>query len=113
MTTNNLSPQQLQELVHHVVAICAILELPVKVAHAPTIVYPSLTKAQLAAVAHTTTRTFNRWIKPYQEALYEMGITPKCKILHPKAVKFLCERLEIDISSLQDKNADDTCRTKF
>lgn len=79
MANNNLSPQQLQELAQHVVAICMILGLELPIAQAPADVYPSATKAELAAAAGTTTRTLNRWLQPYQSQLSQLGISPKSK----------------------------------
>lgn len=101
MANNNLSPQQLQELAQHVVAICMILGLQLPVAQAPADVYPSATKAELAAAAGTTTRTLNRWLQPYQSQLSQLGISPKSKQLPPVAVKCICKWLEIDKSALQ------------
>lgn len=103
MTTQDLTPQQLNELAHHVLAICSILGLQLPVAQAPAVSYPSATKAELAAAAgpRTTVRTLNRWLQPYQTELSQMGISPKAKQLPPVAVKFICERLEIDVSALQ------------
>lgn len=100
--TKDLNPQQLSELAHHVLAICTILELQIPVAQAPDVVYPSATKAQLAAAAGTNPRTFNRWLQPLQTELYQMGVSPKAKQLPPVAVKLICERLVIDASALHD-----------
>lgn len=97
----NLSPQQLQELAQHVVAICSILELQLPVAQAPADVYPSATKAELAAAAGTTTRTLNRWLTKHQSKLGELGVSPKAKILPPVVVKYICEVLDIEKSALQ------------
>ena len=100
--TKELNQQQLCELAHHVLAICTILELQIPVAQAPDVVYPSATKAQLAEAAGTNPRTFNRWLQPLQTELFKMGISPKTKQLSPAAVRFICQRLEIDVSALQD-----------
>ena len=103
MTTQDLTTHQLDEVVQHVLAICSILGLQLPVAQAPAVSYPSATKAELAAAAgpRTTVRTLNRWLQPYQTELSQMGISPKAKQLPPVAVKFICERLEIDVSALQ------------
>ena len=103
MTNQQLTPQQLEdELKHHVLALCTILGLQLPVAQAPAVSYPSATKAELAAAAggKTTVRTLNRWLQPYQTELTRMGISPKAKLLPPVAVKFICEKLEIDVSAL-------------
>lgn len=99
---SDLSPQQLYELAQHVLAICTILELQIPVAQAPDVVYPSSTKAALAEAAGTNPRTFNRWLQPLQPELSQMGVLPKAKKLPPTAVKLICERLDIDMSALQD-----------
>lgn len=103
MTNQNLSSQQLNELAHHVLAICSILELQLPVAQAPAVSYPSASKAELAAAtgSRTTVRTLNRWLKPYHTELIKMGISPKAKLLPPAAVKFICEKLVVDVSALQ------------
>ena len=100
MTTQDLTTRQLDEVVQHVLAICSILGLQLPVAQAPAVSYPSATKAELAAAVGTTTRTFNRWLQPYQTELSQMGISPKAKQLPPNAVKFICEKLVIDKSAL-------------
>ena len=100
MTTQNLTPQQLDELAHYVLAICSILELQLPVVQAPADVYPSATKAELAAAACTTPRTFNRWLALHQDKLCELGVAKKAKILPPVAVKYLCEVFDIDKSAL-------------
>lgn len=100
MTTQDLTTRQLDEVVQHVLAICTILDLQLPVVQAPADVWPSATKAELATAAGTTTRTFNRWLQPYQTELSQMGISPKAKQLPPNAVKFICEKLVIDKSAL-------------
>lgn len=100
MTTQDLTTRQLDEVVQHVLAICTILELQLPVVQAPADVWPSATKAELAAAAGTTTRTFNRWLQPYHTELSQMRISPKAKQLPPNAVRFICEKLVIDKSAL-------------
>lgn len=100
MTTQNLTPQQLNELAHHVLGICSILGLHLPVVQAPADVWSSATKAELAAAAGTTTRTFNRWLAIHQDKLRELGVTKKAKILPPIAVKYICEVFDIDKSAL-------------
>ena len=102
MTTKMLTAQQQNDVAQHVLALCTILGLQLPVAQAPAVSYPSATKAELAAAAgaKTTVRTLNRWLQPYQTELTRMGISPKAKLLPPVAVKFICEKLEIDVSAL-------------
>lgn len=54
-------------------------------------------KSELAAYAGVSTRTLRRWLKPYQQQLNEIGMKPKDQLLSPKAVKFICDQLSIDI----------------
>lgn len=54
-------------------------------------------KSELAAYAGVSTRTLRRWLMPYRQQLNEMGVKPKDQLLSPKAVKFICDQLSIDI----------------
>ena len=42
--------------------------------------------------------TFRTWLKSDKQALDAMGITPRQQLLPPVAVRFLCEKYDIDIS---------------
>ena len=101
MANQNLTPQQLQELAQHALAICMILGLQLPVVQAPADVYPSATKAELATALRTCPRTLNRWLTMHQDKLRELGVKKKAKILPPIAVKYICEVLDIDKSALQ------------
>lgn len=54
-------------------------------------------KFELAAYAGITSKTLRRWTKPFDEELAHMGVYPSTKLLPPGAVKFLCEKLAIDL----------------
>ena len=54
-------------------------------------------KSELATYAGVSTKTLRRWLKPYQQQLTELGMQPKDQLLSPKAVKFICDQLSIDI----------------
>lgn len=54
-------------------------------------------KSELAAYAGVSTGTLRRWMMPYRQQLNEMGVKPKDQLLSPKAVKFICDQLSIDI----------------
>ena len=54
-------------------------------------------KSELAAYAGVCTKTLRRWMEPYQKELAELGVRHKDQILNPKAIKFLCEKLSIDV----------------
>ena len=68
--------------------------------HAVMVIYKNMKamyKSELAAYAGVSTRTLRRWLKPYQQQLNEIGMKPKDQLLSPKAVKFICDQLSIDI----------------
>lgn len=44
-------------------------------------------------------RTFTRWLSAYKEDLLKLGVTPKTRLLPPKAVMFLSEMLGIDVDT--------------
>ena len=54
-------------------------------------------KSELAAYAGVSTGTLRRWLIPYRQQLNEIGVKPKDQLLSPKAVKFICDQLSIDI----------------
>ena len=54
-------------------------------------------KFELAAYAGITSKTLRRWMKPFDEELARMGVYPSTKLLPPAAVKFICEKLSIDL----------------
>lgn len=54
-------------------------------------------KSELAAYAGVSTRTLRRWMVPWHEELEALGMTPRSQKLNPAVVKFLCEKLCIDL----------------
>ena len=54
-------------------------------------------KSELAAYAGVCTKTLRRWLQPYQQQLDELGVKPKDQMLSPRAVKFICDKLSIDV----------------
>ncbi|MBE6325090.1 MAG: hypothetical protein E7074_08995 [Bacteroidales bacterium] len=65
----------------------------------------TMTKAELAALLKISPRTLWAYLKPHREALREMGVRDKAKVLPPIAVKYLFEKLVI----LEDeKNEEET-----
>lgn len=54
-------------------------------------------KSELATYAGVSTGTLRRWLMPYRQELNEIGVKPKDQLLSPKAVKFICDQLSIDI----------------
>lgn len=54
-------------------------------------------KNELAMAAGVSSETFRRWLLTDKAILDEMGITRKQKLLPPKAVRYLCEKYDIDV----------------
>jgi transposase-like protein len=57
----------------------------------------AMSKQQLADKAGVSINTFCRWCKPFRNELEALGLQPKSKILPPSAVKFIAEKLCIDL----------------
>ena len=57
----------------------------------------AMLKQELADKAGVSVNTLNRWCKPFQKELEAMGLQRKSKMLPPVAVKFLVEKLCIDV----------------
>lgn len=57
----------------------------------------SMTKQKLADKAGVSLNTLNRWCKPYKKELEAMGLQPKARLLPPAIVKFIAEKLCIDL----------------
>lgn len=53
--------------------------------------YRAMTKAELAALAGVTSRTFAKWLLPYRQQLRKFGVADNAKLLPPAAVQYLCE----------------------
>ncbi len=56
-----------------------------------------MTKQKLADKAGVSLNTLNRWCKPYKKELEAMGLQPKARLLPPVIVKFIAEKLCIDL----------------
>lgn len=54
-------------------------------------------KFELAVYAGITSKTLRRWTKPFDEELARMGVSSSTRLLPPAAVKFICEKLAIDL----------------
>ena len=57
----------------------------------------SMTKQKLADKAGVSLNTLNRWCKTYKKELEAMGLQPKARLLPPVIVKFIAEKLCIDL----------------
>ena len=53
----------------------------------------AMLKSELAREAGVSMRTFRRWCEPFREELIQMGWRPEMKLLPPKIVAFLADKL--------------------
>jgi hypothetical protein len=53
----------------------------------------AMLKSELAREAGVSMRTFRRWCKPFRKELIQMGWRPEMKLLPPKIVAFLADKL--------------------
>jgi len=56
-----------------------------------------MSKQQLADKAGVSLNTLNRWCKPFQRELEALGLQPRARMLPPVVVKFIAEKLCIDV----------------
>ena len=61
--------------------------------------YPSrpMTKSELASLAHVTTHTLAKWLKPLRPQLRDMGVPDQAKVLPFDAVHFISSQFHITI----------------
>ena len=57
----------------------------------------AMSKSELAAKAGVSRNTLMNWCKPYQKELEAMGLAPNAKVLPPNVVKFLANKLCLDV----------------
>lgn len=57
----------------------------------------AMSKQQLADKAGVSLNTLNRWCKPFQRELEALGFQPRARMLPPVVVKFIAEKLCIDV----------------
>ena len=57
----------------------------------------AMSKQQLADCAGVTVQTLMNWCKPFQKELENLGMRPNSKVLPPQIVKFIIEKLCIDV----------------
>ena len=94
MNQSFLRAEELAEVKKQIIRLAELVGL--SLAEGPEI--PSvrtMTKAELAAVLKISPRTLWAYLKPHREALREMGVRDKAKVLPPIAVKYLFEKLVI------------------
>ena len=54
-------------------------------------------KSELARLAGVSDNTFRRYLNQRRDVLAQMGVSPRAKMLPPKAVKFVVDDYSIDI----------------
>ena len=59
--------------------------------------YKAMPKSELAEHYGASMSTFRRALLPYRRALKKMGVKATAKLLPPKAVAFLCDKLCISV----------------
>ncbi len=59
--------------------------------------YKAMYKSELARAAGVTCRTFNRWLRQHKEDLRALECSPRCQLLNPAAVRYICEHFCIDL----------------
>ena len=59
--------------------------------------YKSMYKYELANAAGVSSDTFRRWLQSDRTKLKAMGVAPKQHLLPPKAVRYLCEKYDIEV----------------
>ena len=59
--------------------------------------YKAMYKNELARAAGVSGCTFRKWLLTDKAVLTELGITAKQQLLPPKAVRYLCEKYDIDV----------------
>ena len=70
--------------------------------------YPSrpMTKSELASLAHVTTRTLAKWLKPLRPQLRDMGLPDQAKVLPFDAVRFVSSQLHITIDENDEQKTE-------
>ncbi len=57
----------------------------------------AMTRGKLAEKAGVSTKTLMNWCVPFREELERLGLKPNSKVLPPHVVRFLAEKLCIDL----------------
>jgi hypothetical protein len=57
----------------------------------------AMSKSELAGKAGVSVNTLMNWCKPFHEELAQMGMLPNAKVLPPHIVKYITEKLCIDV----------------
>ena len=57
----------------------------------------AMTRQQIAAYAGVNVRTLYNWCRPFRKELEQMGMTESMRLLPPHIVRFIADRLCIDV----------------
>ena len=57
----------------------------------------SMSKQQLASKAGVSLNTLNKWYKPFEKDLLQLGMIPGARMLPPVVVKYIAEKFCIDL----------------
>ena len=57
----------------------------------------AMSKSELADRAGVSVNTLMNWCRPFRDELTRMGLLPNAKVLPPHIVKFIADRLCIDL----------------
>ena len=62
--------------------------------------YKAMYKYELADAAGVSPKTFSRWLKHprHAQALRDLNVPPRTRLLPPGAVRYICETFVIDIN---------------
>ena len=58
----------------------------------------AMSKQQLANKAGVSLNTMNKWCKPFEKELLNLGMIPKARVLPPVVVKYIAEKFCIDLN---------------
>mgnify|MGYP002624184766 CR=1 FL=1 len=61
------------------------------------LIMKAMSKQEIAAAAGVSIDTLRRWLEPYQSELEQLGYQSKMRVLPPRLVRFICEKLCIDV----------------
>jgi transposase len=57
----------------------------------------AMSKSELAMKAGVSVQTLMRWLRPFRQELEALGLRPNMKVLSPRIVGFISEKLAIDV----------------
>ena len=58
----------------------------------------AMSKQELANKAGVSLNTMNKWCKPFEKELLNLGMIPKARVLPPVVVKYIAEKFCIDLN---------------